>query len=116
MLDTLLSASLYAQEATGAAPKTPSGWEALLPIAIFIFVIYFLILRPQSKRTKEQAKMIKELKVGDEVITNSGIIGRIKSIADQFVVLETSPSSSMKVVKQYIAGLSRVLTDTAVKK
>ena len=112
MLTQLLSASLYAQEATQGAPRTPSAMELWLPIIAIIFIFYFMIIRPQSKRNKEQARMLTELKVGDEVITNSGIIGRIKSIADKFVVIEISPNATMKVVKQYIAGLTRNLTDT----
>ncbi len=112
MLTELLSATLYAQEATGGAPKTPSAMELWLPLVAIIFIFYFMIIRPQSKRNKEQARMLTELKVGDEVVTNSGIIGRIKSIADRFVVIEISPNATMKVVKQYIAGLTRNLTDT----
>ena len=86
--------------------------ELWLPLVAIIFIFYFMIIRPQSKRNKEQARMLTELKVGDEVVTNSGIIGRIKSIADRFVVIEISPNATMKVVKQYIAGLTRNLTDT----
>ena len=113
MLTELLSTSLYAQEAAAqAVQKTPSTFELVIPLICIFFIFYFMLIRPQSKRNKEQARMLSELRVGDEVITNSGIIGRVKSIADKFVAIEISPNVTMKVVKQYVAGLSRNLTET----
>lgn len=108
MLDQLLLVSTaYAQAATGT-PKTPSVFEAaVLPLLIVFVIFYFFIIRPQSKRAKEQTNMLKQLKVGDEVITSSGIIGRVKAIADQFVTLEISSNATMKIVKQYIIGLTK---------
>ena len=117
MLEKLFQSVAYAQQTSSAAPApaqaAPSFVEgALIPILLIIGVLYLLIIRPQSKRNKEQANMLATLKVGDEVITNSGIIGKVKSIADQFVVLEIGPSSTMKIVKQYIVGLTKPLNSS----
>ena len=110
MLDQLLLVSTAYAQTTGAA-KNPSVFEAaVLPLLIIFVIFYFFIIRPQSKRAREQSNMLKLLKVGDEVITSSGIIGKVKSIAEQFVILEIGSNATMKIVKQYIVGLTRSST------
>ena len=49
----------------------------MLPLLAIFAILYFLVLRPQSKRQKEQQKMLSELKKGDDVVTSGGIIGKI---------------------------------------
>lgn len=89
-----------------AAPKGPSIFETLaLPMA-FLAIMYFLIIRPQQKRAREHSTMLTGLKVGDEVVTSGGIVGRIRSIADSFVTIE-SLSSSLKVMKSNVVGLTK---------
>lgn len=89
-----------------AAPKGPSIFETLaLPMA-FLAIMYFLIIRPQQKRAREHTDMLGGLKVGDEVITSGGIVGRVRSIADSFVTIE-SLSSTLKVMKSNVIGLTR---------
>ena len=61
---------------------------SFLPL-IFMFVIfYFLLIRPQQKRQKEQAQMIKNLKKGDRVVTAGGMIGTVHTLQDDYVVLK----------------------------
>jgi len=68
------------------AQGAPAGGSdmlvSLLPfIAIFV-IMYFLILRPQQKRVKAHAEMVKNLRRGDTVITNGGVIGKIAKVID----------------------------------
>ncbi|QDK39752.1 preprotein translocase subunit YajC [Bdellovibrio sp. NC01] len=78
---------------------------------IFIFVIfYFLIIRPQSKRQKEHQKFLTELKRGDEVITASGILGRIEGITDQFVTVEIADGVKVKMLRTQIATTQKAAT------
>lgn len=101
-----LVGTAYAQQA-GGAPKGPSTWEMLvLPIG-FLLIMYFLIIRPQSKKAKDHAALISGLKVGDEVVTSGGIIGRIKSVADTFVSVEIAPNATIKVLKAHVSGLTK---------
>lgn len=61
----------------------------LLPMILMIAVLYFLMIRPQQKKQKEEAKMRANLRVGDELTTIGGIKGRVVSIKDDTVTIET---------------------------
>ena len=90
----------------GPAP-TAGGFspEALLfPILLFV-VFYFLLIRPQQKRTKEHKKMVEGLARGDEVVTNGGLLGRVNKIDEHFVALEIADGLEVKVQRQAVASL-----------
>lgn len=72
----------------GQAPQPPSMWGTILPLIVFIIVFYFLLWRPQSKRNKEQRELMSSLDKGDEVVLAGGMIGRIKRVVDDYVVVE----------------------------
>jgi preprotein translocase subunit YajC len=97
-------------------PAAPSTIEMLMPF-VFIFVIfYFLIIRPQSKKAKQHDSYIKELKRGDQVITNSGMLGTIDGITELIVTLEIANGVKVKMLKKQIAGSASVLTQPAAEK
>jgi preprotein translocase subunit YajC len=77
--------------------------------------MYFLVIRPQQKKAKEHQALLTTLKVGDEVVTTGGIIGRIKAIADAFVTLEAGPNTTLKVQKSHIAAAPKVAVAKAEK-
>lgn len=60
-----------------------------LPLILMFVVIYFLMIRPQQKRMKQEKQYEADIKVGDRIITKSGIHGKISELADTTVVLET---------------------------
>ena len=92
-----------AQGAAEAA-KQPGLMDMLiLPAGIFM-ILYFLMIRPQQKKTKEQQGFIAALKNGDEVITGGGIIGVVRSVAEQFVTIEVSSNTNIKVMKNQLSG------------
>jgi preprotein translocase subunit YajC len=64
--------------------------------------MYFLIIRPQMKRSKEQKQMVASLQKGDEVVTSGGTLGRVAKVGDQFVNLEIAPNIEMTVQKSSI--------------
>ncbi|MFP5518977.1 MAG: preprotein translocase subunit YajC [Bdellovibrionia bacterium] len=104
----------YAQAASPAAQ--PSFFEMFMPF-IFIFVIfYFLIIRPQAKRQKEHQKFLADLKRGDEVVTASGIFGRIDGITDTAVTLEIADGVKIKVLRSQVAGSQKAATQPETKK
>ncbi len=81
-------------DAAADAGTTPSAGSSILsliiPFALIIIVFYFFMIRPQKKQEKEAAQMRDSLRVGDEVTTIGGIIGRVVSIKDETFTLETS--------------------------
>lgn len=72
-----------------AAPaEQPDPFLSFLPLIVIFVVFWFLIIRPQMKRAKEQRQMQEALQKGDEVITSGGQLGRVVDIKDQYVTLE----------------------------
>ncbi|MGB9598906.1 MAG: preprotein translocase subunit YajC [Myxococcota bacterium] len=79
--------------------------EMLFPLLIVFAIFYFLMIRPQQKQMKQHKQMLDNLKRGDNVITNGGIIGRIYQINGNLVMLEVADDIRIKVLKNQIAGL-----------
>lgn len=101
-MDFLIS-SAYAQAAAPATAANPL--MSFLPLVILFGIFYFMLIRPQMKRAKEQKSLISGLAKGDEVLTNGGLLGRIEDIADQFVTLEIAPNVTVKLQKQAISAV-----------
>lgn len=97
--------SAYAQ--TAGAAQTPGGALSglLLPLALFAVFFYFMLIRPQSKRAKEQRDMIAGLSKGDEVVTNGGFLGRIVELSDSYVSVEIAANTVVKLQKSAIAAV-----------
>jgi preprotein translocase subunit YajC len=85
MLDLFISTA-YAQEA-GAQAATGGGFGAFMPLVVVFAIFYFLLIRPQQKQQKKMRQMIADVKRGDEVITNSGLHGKIVELKDNNVVM-----------------------------
>ena len=90
--------------AQAAAPAAP-GYTQFLPLIIIFILFWFMLIRPQMKRAKEQKKMLSELAKGDEVITASGQVGKIAKIGEQFISLEIADGVITHVQKQSIQTL-----------
>lgn len=108
-MDFLIS-SAYAQ-AAGAAQQ-PNPLLSFLPLLVLFAVFYFMLIRPQMRRAKEQRNMIAALAKGDEVVTNGGIAGRIEDIGDSFVTLEIAANVRIKLQK---GAISMVLPKGSLK-
>ena len=65
-------------------------------------LLYFLMIRPQMKRTKEQKAMIEALQKGDEVVTAGGVVGRITKLGEQYVTLEIAPTTEIVVQRSAV--------------
>ena len=85
----MLISNAYAQ-AAGAAADPMGGLMGMLPILLMFVVLWFVMIRPQMKKTKEQQKMVSELAKGDEVITQGGIAGRIAKVGENYLSLEVA--------------------------
>lgn len=95
----------YAQGA-GAATG-PSPLVSMMPIALMFIVLYFLLIRPQQKRTRDHEAMIETLKRNDEIVTSGGLYGRIQSIADKVLVVEIAPNVRVRVDRAQVASVVR---------
>lgn len=85
--------------------------ESLILIGVMLVVFYFLLIRPQQKRAKKHTNLIESLKRGDEVITSSGIFGKIALIEGNTVTLEIAKNTKIKVLKNYVGGIANSETE-----
>jgi len=85
--------SAYAQALGGG----DAGIMGFLPIILMFVLLYFLMIRPQMKRAKEQKSMIEALQKGDEVVAAGGLVGRITKMGEQYVTLEIAPNTEIVV-------------------
>jgi preprotein translocase subunit YajC len=92
----------YAQ---GAAAGADTSLMSFLPIALMFVVLYFVMIRPQMKRQKEQKTMMDALAKNDEVITAGGMLGKITKVTDTFVALEISSGVEIQVQKSAVTTL-----------
>lgn len=91
----------YAQTAGGAA----SSLTSFLPIILMFVVLYFLMIRPQMKRQKEQRAMMDALAKGDEVVTAGGVLGKVTKVSDAYVTLEIADGTEIVVQKVAVTML-----------
>jgi preprotein translocase subunit YajC len=91
----------FAQSAGGGDP----GYIGFLPIILMFVLLYFLMIRPQMKRSKEQKQMVEALQKGDEVITAGGVLGRITRIGDAYVSLEVAPNTEISIQRTAVQML-----------
>jgi preprotein translocase subunit YajC len=76
--------------------------SGFLPFIIIFVLFYFMLIRPQMAQAKKVKAMLAALKVGDEVSTSGGILGKIIKLNDQFAILEVNANSQIKIQKQTV--------------
>jgi preprotein translocase subunit YajC len=76
----------------------------LLPFVFIFGIFYFLVIMPQKKQQQEIKNMIAELKINDEVVTNGGVIGRIKEVRDTSFIIQSAEKSFIEIAKTAVVG------------
>lgn len=93
-------ASAHAQDAA-----QPGGLMSFLPLIIIFVIFYFLLIRPQMKRAKEHRKLVEALSVGDEVVTNGGLLGKITKVGESFVTVELGENVQVRLQRHAVASV-----------
>lgn len=75
----------------------------MLPLFLILLVFYFFMIRPQQKKQKDQDSFLDEVSKGDDVVTASGILGKVNKIEDQIVTLEVGSKTYIQVTKNAIS-------------
>ncbi len=98
--------SAYGQAAdAAAATSTASPYASILMFGGFAVIFYLMIWRPQAKRAKEVKSLIESLGVGDEVITNAGILGKVTKLDELYVTVQVAEKVELKMQKSAVAAL-----------
>lgn len=99
----MLISEAFAQAAAPA--QSEASLMSLLPIIGIFIIFYFLLIRPQTKRAKEQKQMVDALQRGDEIITNGGILGLILNVSESYIIVEVAPDVTVTLLKTAVQTL-----------
>lgn len=98
---------MFISNAFAAAPASDptGGMMQFLPLIVIFVLFYFMLIRPQMKRAKEQKNMIDALQKGDEVITTGGQLGKVVKVSENYVSVEIAADIVVQVQKAAITTL-----------
>ncbi len=98
--------SAFAQTAAGSAGGANEILLQIAPFGLIFVIMYFLVLRPQQRKAKDHADLIKNIRRGDSVVTTGGLIGKVtKVIDDAELELEIAPNVKVRVARPMIADV-----------
>jgi preprotein translocase subunit YajC len=106
--------ALFAAAAPAQTAENPTGQlvQMIGTFAIFGLIFYFLLIRPQQKRAKQQAEMLKAIKRGDKIVTASGIIGTVSSVKEKSLTIK-SDDSKLEISKGAVAEVIERSTESS---
>jgi len=100
----MLITPAYAQAAAGG--DTSSMLMSLLPFALIFVIMYFLILRPQQRKVRDHADLVKNIRRGDTIVTSGGLVGKVtKVVDDDQVEFEISDGIRVRQMRQMITSV-----------
>ena len=100
MLDFLVSPA-----SAQAAGSTPNALLQFAPLVFILVLFYFMLIRPQMKRSKKHTNMLGQLAKGDEVVTNGGLAGIVREIGENYLTVEIADGVSVKMQKSAIGSV-----------
>lgn len=87
--------------------SAPPAWVQLLPLVVLFALMYFVLLRPQMRRQKEQEKLISAVKTGDRVVAAGGICGTVANLKEQIVVLKVADNVKIEVLRSSVTSVEK---------
>ena len=97
----------YALGAGGTGGEGAGGFTGFIPLILMFVIFYFLLIRPQQKKTKEHRQMVSNLKKGDRIVTSGGIHGRITGMDESTLTVEIADKVRVKVARGNVSGLTQ---------
>lgn len=95
----------YAMGQGGAPDGGAGGFASFIPLILMFVIFYFLLIRPQQKRSKEHRSMVAALKKGDRIITSGGLHGRVTGLDETTLTVEIADKVRVKVNRANVAGV-----------
>ncbi len=95
----------FVSNAYAQGAGTQESLMSLLPLVLIFVVFYFLLIRPQTKRQKEHREMVAALKVGDEITTAGGLLGKVTEAKENFVRVEVADKVVVTVQRHTISAV-----------
>ena len=95
----------YAMGQGGAAEGGAAGFASFIPLILMFVIFYFLLIRPQQKRSKDHRSMISNLKKGDRIVPSGGLHGRITGLDDTTLTVEIADKVRVKISRGNVGGI-----------
>jgi preprotein translocase subunit YajC len=77
---------------------------SFLPILFMIAIFYFILIRPQQRRQQELQQMVTNLKIGDTVVTNGGLVGKILELREKSLIIRSADKSNLEITRSAVIG------------
>jgi preprotein translocase subunit YajC len=106
----------YAMGTGGAGGGGAGGFAGFIPLILMFVIFYFLLIRPQQKRTKEHRQMIANLKKGDRIVTSGGIHGRITGMDESTLTVEIADKVRVKVARGNVSTMAQAASQNQADK
>ncbi len=107
----------YAMGMGGEAAQGGSGgFASFIPLILMFVIFYFLLIRPQQKKSKEHKQMIENLKTGDRIVTSGGLHGRITGVAESALTVEIAEKVRVKVNRGSVSAIMQTGSPPAPSK
>ena len=96
--------------ALGAQPaksgqQGPPAWTSFVPLVLLIVVFYFILIRPQQKKAKDHAGLLKTLRPGDKIVTSGGVLGVVLTVKEKTVTIR-SADAKLEITKSAVAEIT----------
>jgi len=101
---------------TGGGGEGAAGFTGFIPLILMFVIFYFLLIRPQQKKTKEHRQMITNLKKGDRIVTSGGIHGRITGMDEVILTVEIADRVRVKVARGNVSALAQTAAPSQPEK
>lgn len=106
LLSSIIPTAYAAGSATTTAPHHQNSMlSTIVMLGVFFAIFYFLLIRPQSKRAKEQRNLVNNLQVNDEVMTAAGFMGKVKTIDDATLKLQIADNVEIQIQKNAVTSV-----------
>jgi len=90
---------------TQPGQQPPPFWTSLVPLVLLIVVFYFALIRPQQKKAKDHAQLLKAVRPGDKIVTNVGVVGVIVTVKEKTLSIR-SADSKFEIIKSAVAEIT----------
>jgi len=101
---------------SGGKGQEGGGFGMFVPLILMFVIFYFLLIRPQQKKTKEHREMINRLRKGDRIITSGGVHGRITGMSETTLTVEISDKVRIKVNRGSVSALAQATASSRPEK
>ena len=100
-----------AASGTAASGSTGGSMSMILMLVAMLGIMYFLMIRPQKKKQKEEQAMRDNIQIGDEITTIGGIIGRVVTVKDDSLIIETGADRNKMKVARWAVGTNNTANE-----